>query len=117
MSRFIGWHAITIQRVSLDPRGKMRVYFFNPNNDSGQDWGDEVKVSTAAHGERHGEASLPFEQFASRLYLFHYDRAEGGEPADVDRAELERVVGYVHRSWGAGRVPAPGPPPNQSAES
>jgi len=35
-ARFIGWHAITILRVSLDPRDVMRVYFYNPNNDSGQ---------------------------------------------------------------------------------
>src|SRR5690606_34710763 len=38
-ARFIGWHAITILRVALDPQDCMRVYFFNPNNDSGQNWG------------------------------------------------------------------------------
>ncbi|GGO53750.1 hypothetical protein GCM10012287_41140 [Streptomyces daqingensis] len=47
----------------------MRVYVFNPNNDSGQDWGDGVVVSTAGNGERFGEASLPFDQFASRLHV------------------------------------------------
>ncbi|MGM0702236.1 MAG: hypothetical protein ACQEUG_07490 [Pseudomonadota bacterium] len=104
-ARFIGWHAITILRVSLDPQDTMRVYFFNPNNDSGQDWGDGIKVSTADHGERFGESSLPFEQFASRLYIFHYDPLERGELAQVTQEELDRVTGHLHRSWGADRVP------------
>ncbi|MEV0247432.1 hypothetical protein AB0H76_12640 [Nocardia sp. NPDC050712] len=103
-ARFVGWHAITVLRVGLDPQEKMRVYFYNPNNDSGQDWGDGVVVGTAGHGERFGEASLPFEQFASRLYIFHFDPLEPGELASVDRAELDRVIGYVHRSWGADRL-------------
>ena len=104
-ARFIGWHAITILRVALDPSEIMRVYFYNPNNDSGQDWGDGVQVSTADNGERFGEASLPFEQFASRLYIFHYDPLERGELARVSREELDRVIGHVHRSWGADRLP------------
>lgn len=103
-ARFIGWHAITVLRVGLDQEGTMRVYFYNPNNDSGQDWGDEVVVSTAGHGERFGEASLPFEQFASRLYIFHFDPLEPGERAAVSQAELDRVLGYLQRSWGAARM-------------
>ncbi|WP_189466487.1 hypothetical protein [Litchfieldella qijiaojingensis] len=105
-ARFIGWHAITLLRVTLDPSDVMRAYFFNPNNDSGQDWGDGLKVSTAGNGERFGEASLPFEQFASRLYIFHYDPLEHGELANVPQEELDRVIGYIHRSWGVDRVPA-----------
>jgi hypothetical protein len=103
-ARFIGWHAITVLRVSLDPEETMRVYFYNPNNDSGQDWGDGVVVSTAGNGERFGEASLPFEQFAARLYIFHFDPLEPGELASVTQAELDRVVGYIQRSWGEGRM-------------
>ena len=105
-ARFIGWHAITILRVTLDPEDVMRVYFFNPNNDSGQNWGDDVVVSTARKGERFGEASLPFEQFASRLYIFHFDPLERGEPAEVGEEELERVISRIHRSWGRDRLPA-----------
>ena len=105
-ARFIGWHAITILRVTLDPEEVMRVYFFNPNNDSGQNWGDDVVVSTSRKGERFGEASLPFEQFASRLYIFNFDPLERGEPADVGEEELERVISRVHRSWGRDRLPA-----------
>ncbi|RTQ99653.1 hypothetical protein [Halomonas nitroreducens] len=107
-ARFIGWHAITLLRVNLDPSEVMRVYFYNPNNDSGQDWGDGVRVSTAGNGERFGEASLPFEQFASRLYIFHYDPLERGELAKVSQEELDEVVGYLQRSWGAERLPPTG---------
>jgi hypothetical protein len=103
-ARFIGWHAITILRVNLDPQEVMRVYFYNPNNDSGQNWGDGVHASTSGHGERFGEASLPFEQFLSRLYIFHFDPLEQGEPARVTREELDTVTGLIARSWGEGRL-------------
>lgn len=104
-ARFIGWHAITIQRVVLDPVGQMRVYFFNPNNDSGQDWGDGVKVSTADHGEMFGEASLPFEQFVSRLYIYHYSTLDQGDAEAVSAEEVERIKAYIERSWGKERFP------------
>ncbi|KPQ23703.1 hypothetical protein [Halomonas sp. HL-93] len=105
-ARFIGWHAITILRASLDPGDVMRIYFYNPNNDSGQDWGGGVKVSTAGHGERFGEASLPFSQFVSRLYIYHYDPLERGELAMVTEDELNTVIRYLQQSWGAERLPA-----------
>lgn len=103
-ARFIGWHAITIQRVALDPNQNMRVYFYNPNNDSGQDWGNGVVISTADNGEYFGESSLPFEQFASRLYIFHYDPQERGEPAEVPQDELASIMTLVYESWGKERV-------------
>lgn len=103
--RFIGWHAITILRVALDPDKIMRVYFYNPNNDSGQNWGDDILVSTAGRSERFGEASLPFEEFASRLYIFHYDPLEPGDVSAVSSEDVARVVDRVHRSWGASRLP------------
>ncbi|OWV29504.1 hypothetical protein [Halomonas campaniensis] len=104
-ARFIGWHAITILRASLDPSEVMRIYFYNPNNDSGQDWGDGVIVSTSGNGERFGEASLPFDRFASRLYIYHYDPLERVDIADVTSEEVENVKHYLHRSWGASRLP------------
>ncbi|MCA1187575.1 MULTISPECIES: hypothetical protein [unclassified Saccharopolyspora] len=103
-ARYIGWHAITILRVGPDPQGVVRVYFFNPNNDSGQDWGDGVVVSTTGHGERFGEASLPFDQFASRIYIFHVDPLERGEPERVPAEDVERIIGYLERSWGRDRL-------------
>lgn len=108
-ARFVGWHAITILRVALDPARVMRVYFYNPNNDSGQDWGEGVMVSTSGNGERHGEASLPFEQFASRLYIFHYDPLEHGELASVSDEEMGRVTAALKASWGRDRWPESDP--------
>ncbi|MER5442725.1 hypothetical protein [Streptomyces sp. NPDC002790] len=105
-ARYVGWHAITILRVAPDPQDVMRVYFFNPNNDSGQDWGDGVVVSTAGNGERFGEASLPFDQFASRLYIFHADPLEHGEPERVPAEDVAGIIGYIERSWGDDRLPA-----------
>jgi len=122
-ARFIGWHAITILRASLDPSDVMRVYFYNPNNDSGQDWGEDVIVSTSGNGERFGEASLPFDRFASRLYIYHYDPLERVDTADVTSEEVENVKHYLHRSWGATRIPptelqadqGPNAPPDEMA--
>ena len=104
-ARFIGWHAVTILRIGLDQENIMRVYFYNPNNDSGQDWGNGVVVSTAGQGERYGEASLPFEEFASRLYIFHYDPLEHGVLAAISAEELHRVMAMIQGSWGESRLP------------
>ena len=104
-ARFIGWHAVTILRIGLDQENIMRVYFYNPNNDSGQDWGNGVVVSTAGRGERYGEASLPFEEFASRLYIFHYDPLEHGMLAAISAEELHRVMSMIQGSWGQTRLP------------
>lgn len=106
VARFIGWHAITILRIALDPQNVMRVYFYNPNNDSGQNWGNGVVVSTAGFDEHFGEASLPFEEFASRLYIYHFDPLEHGVLANVEREALDRVIKLTHESWGADRLPA-----------
>ena len=111
VGQFIGWHAITLLRVALDNQGDMRVYFYNPNNDSGQDWGFGVKVSTEGFGEYHGEASLLFEQFASRLYIFHYDPLEVGDKAAVPAGEVSRVRSMAVESWAANRIPDSGIPP------
>ena len=104
-ARFVGWHAITIERVAIDPEGVVRVYFLNPNNDSTQDWGDGVQVTTEGNGERHGESSLPFGLFASRLYIFHYDPREIVHDAPVLDSELDQVLEAARRSWAADRWP------------
>lgn len=102
-TRFLGWHAITIQRLALDADESMRVYFFNPNNDSGQNWGQGIVTSTQGHGERYGEASLSVAEFASRLYVFHYDPLEKGEPGDVPPDEVDRAMQLAQGSWASGR--------------
>lgn len=102
-TRFLGWHAITIQRLALDADETMRVYFFNPNNDSGQNWGQGIVTSTQGHGELYGEASLPVAEFASRLYVFHYDPLEKGEPSDAPTDEVNRAMELAQGSWASGR--------------
>ena len=88
-----------------DRTGAMRVYFYNPNNDSGQDWGAGVTVSTDGNGERHGEASLPFEQFVSRLYLFHDEPVRRENKAVVPAEAVARVRDMALASWAADRMP------------
>ena len=102
-ARFVGWHAIAILRVDTDQNGDHRVYFFNPNNDSGQDWGGGVVVSTSGFGEGHGEGSLPFEQFVSRLYLFHDD--PNPQPIDIriEDATARRIEEMAVASWAIDR--------------
>ena len=102
--KFIGWHAISIQRVGLAPAGDMRVYFNNPNNEGRQDWGGGVVTSVTGNGEIPGESSLPFEQFCSRLYLFHYDPLESGQPDIVDAEAIEAIKAAVGSSWAAERT-------------
>ncbi|SFR42003.1 hypothetical protein SAMN05216203_0140 [Marinobacter daqiaonensis] len=100
-ARYVGRHAITIQRVALSPSHEMRVYFFNPNNDSGQDWGQDILCSTRGHGEIRGEASLPIAEFASRLYAFHYDTLELGDLEAVPQDEIDQVMELGWNSWAA----------------
>ncbi|MEE4302495.1 MAG: hypothetical protein V2J24_23855 [Pseudomonadales bacterium] len=113
---FVGWHAITILRIALDQENVMRAYLYNPNNDSGQDWGGGVVVSTQGHGERHGECSLPFVQLASRLYIFHYDSTltPTRHPAPDD--EVGQAMTMAAESWAAERLrPGFAADPNDAA--
>ncbi len=100
--RMVGRHAITIVRVNLDRDDEMRLYFFNPNNDSGQDWGQGINCSTQGNGERHGEASLRFVEFASRLCVFHYDPRELGDISMVPETDVARAIDLGLNSWAAG---------------
>ncbi|RFU63727.1 hypothetical protein [Peribacillus glennii] len=68
----LGAHAILIQRIGKDPSGEVRVYFYNPNNDSSQTWGKTIKTSVAGKGELEGESSLLFDEFLHCLYAFHF---------------------------------------------
>lgn len=104
-AKFVGWHAITLQRVALDQSGEMRVYFYNPNNDSGQNWGNGVIVSTQGHGERFGESSLLFAEMLSRLYIFHDDPVEPNQDVRVSSEEIEVVKQMAYNSWASERLP------------
>lgn len=37
--KLLGLHAVSIIRIGVDPEGKDRIYFYNPNNDGSQNWG------------------------------------------------------------------------------
>jgi hypothetical protein len=100
---FVGLHAIAIQRVDTDADGVMRVYFYNPNNEGRQDWGQDIVTSTSGHGEEPGESSLPFEQFCARLYVFHYNERELGDVEAVPDDTIEWIAGLVREGWACDR--------------
>lgn len=83
----------------------MRVYFYNPNNDSGQNWGYGVLVSIQGYGERFGEASLPFDQFASRLYIFHDDPVDIKTLSAIPAETIQSVKEMAISSWAQKRIP------------
>jgi hypothetical protein len=98
--RLLGPHAVSLQRVDRGPEGTLRAYFFNPNNEGRQDWGFGVRPSVSGEGERPGESSLPFPHFASRIYAFHYDPQEMGEPYAVPAESVSEVSRMAQESWG-----------------
>ncbi len=97
---YLGPHAVSLQRVSEGPDGKLRIYFFNPNNEGRQDWGHDVKPSIADNGELEGESSLPFNQFVSRLYAFHYNPYEVGDAYAVPDAVVNEIQKEASDTWG-----------------
>lgn len=97
---YLGPHAISIQRVAEDPQGNLRVYFFNPNNEGRQNWGRAICPSVDGRGERTGESSLPFAQFTSRLYAFHYNPYEEGDPFAVPEEDIDFIEESARHSWG-----------------
>lgn len=104
LGRFVGWHAISLLRVALDQAGTMRVYFYNPNNDSGQHWGQDVVVSTQGNGERFGESSLPFTQLASRLYIFHDEPLSVPPLESVPEEDVAAARALALASWARERA-------------
>ncbi len=100
---FVGWHAVAIQRVARDPRGAWRVYFFNPNRDKEQNWGQGVVTSIAHNNEWEGESSLLFEDFVSRLYVFHYNVNEEGDPESVPDVVVAGIRQAARTTWAAER--------------
>ena len=98
--RLLGPHAVSILRVSHADDHELRVYFYNPNNEGRQDWGQDIRPTVSGHAEQAGESSLPFEQFASRLYAFHYNPYETGDAFAVDARAVQRIESLTRNSWG-----------------
>ncbi|EAZ81991.1 hypothetical protein [Algoriphagus machipongonensis] len=97
----IGFHAISLLRVEESPSGEIRAYFLNPNNEGRQDWGQDIWPSVHGNGEKQGESSLPFYQFAARVYAFHYSPLDVKNGLDkVPTEEVERVEKLARESWG-----------------
>lgn len=97
----LGFHAVSLLRIDEDNEGKLRAYFLNPNNEGRQDWGQGIKPSVFGKGEIQGESSLPFHQFAARIYAFHYNNLEAaGMMNNVPAKEVEKVTLLAKESWG-----------------
>lgn len=96
---YLGLHAVSLQRVNLDAEGIPRAYFFNPNDDGRQNWGQGIVTSTSGHGEHPGESSLPLHQLASRIYAFHFHEHEIGNLDQVPGSDAEQAVHLAEGSW------------------
>lgn len=97
---YLGPHAVSLQRIEPDPRGQLRAYFYNPNNEGRQNWGENVQPSVSGHGELPGESSLPFQEFVARLYAFHYNPYEEGDAYAVPDVDLQRITEAARSTWG-----------------
>lgn len=97
---FLGYHAVSIQRIAEDEEGKVRVYFFNPNNEGRQNWGKGVEPSVVGHLEIAGESSLPFEHFAAHIYAFHHNQMEVGDLKAVPSEIITEGTTHAKESWG-----------------
>ncbi|WP_379969220.1 hypothetical protein [Ectobacillus sp. sgz5001026] len=100
----LGLHAVSIQRIKKDKNGDYRIYFYNPNNDSGQNWGQGIRASVSGFGELEGEASMPFHEFLSRMYAYHYNPFEQGDTYMVEDRLVEEVEVLAKNSWGKSYV-------------
>lgn len=97
---YLGPHAVSLQRVDEGPEGRLRAYFYNPNNEGRQDWGQGVKPTITGHGEEEGESSLPFHDFAARLYAFHYNPYEEGDAYAVPEDDISTIQTAAKETWG-----------------
>lgn len=100
-AEMLGFHAVSLLRVAKDQEGITRIYFLNPNSEGRQDWGQDIVPTVNGNGEEAGESSLPFDEFTSRVYAYHYiptgveDRI-GDIPVDIK----QKVTKLAKESWG-----------------
>lgn len=100
--KLLGFHAVSMLRVSKLDDGSVRVYFLNPNNEGRQNWGQGIKPTVFGYGEQPGESSLPFEEFLARVYAFHYNSIayEAIEDDEVRKKLINKVEELSRESWG-----------------
>ncbi len=97
--KLLGFHAVSILRVAKY-EDEYRIYFLNPNNEGRQKWQSDIQPTVAGNGEVPGESSLPFYQFASRLYAFHFKPSDADGLDKVASDEIEKVTDIAKNSWG-----------------
>ena len=99
--QMLGYHAVSLLRVNEDESGEWRAYFFNPNSEGKQNWGQGIRPSVSDKGERHGESSLPFYQFVARLYAYHFNQLRLGDRHwKVPKATVGKIEKLARESWG-----------------
>lgn len=101
-AELLGFHAVSLLRVAkVEKTGEYRCYFLNPNNEGRQDWGQDIKPTVFGNDEKHGESSLPIDQFVSRAYAFHYHSLHGQEnPKKIPQSTIQKVTKLARESWG-----------------
>ena len=100
-ANMLGYHAISLLRIEQSPEGSWRAYFFNPNSEGRQNWGQAIQPSVSGNGELHGESSLPVHQFVSRVYAFHYNNLQlEGKQEGVPKEPVTKVEKLARESWG-----------------
>lgn len=100
-AELLGFHAVSLLRIAQNKDGEWRAYFFNPNNEGRQNWGQEIIPTVASNQEAHGESSLPVHEFVSRVYAFHYNSVEVDfllEETKVER--YPQILKLARDSWG-----------------
>ncbi len=96
-----GFHAISLLRVQKDAKEEWRCYFFNPNSEGPQDWGLGIRPTVASNGELAGESSLPFAEFVSRVYAYHYNQLQlGDKHIHIPQEIITNVKRLAKESWG-----------------
>lgn len=100
-AEMVGFHAVSLLRIKEDASGTVRAYFMNPNNEGRQNWGQGIRPTVSKNGERPGESSLPVDQFASRLYAFHYNPQEIPDYLqNVEEENIKQIIQLARQSWG-----------------
>jgi hypothetical protein len=101
-AQMLGYHAISLLRIEKVPETEAwRAYFFNPNSQGKQDWGQGIQPTVWDNGERHGESSLPVDEFVSRVYAFHFNELRlEDKHHQVPVETVAKVTRLSKESWG-----------------
>jgi len=101
-ANMLGFHAISLLRVETSPHDdEFRAYFFNPNSEGKQNWGQDITPTVSGFGEKPGESSLPFGEFCSRVYAYHYNQLQVGEKTGhIPSTAIQQTEKLAKESWG-----------------